>query len=292
MRLDTGKTLLAICLTVGALSCRSAAELFLDISEPPGNEQYAPAANVSQSQSVMLAVPTDTARPPIESVDGMDSVLVMLPQAPDGSIDWVTAIRDTVIRPRNAPRGVGSVRESLSFDFYFGEFETYFPHSAHAEWMECTSCHPTIYRRRGASTSMKEIGEGQSCGRCHGSVAFSTAACERCHTAMKLPEGRQKPNLGAVYTFSRSETATNIATDSVFPPAVFSHGFHRIRYTCAACHNDLFPMARSAPGTVTMKSIQNGEACGTCHNGSTAFGVLQCGLCHQKVESDSEGSGP
>jgi c(7)-type cytochrome triheme protein len=38
-------------------------------------------------------------------------------------------------------------------------------------------------------------------------------------------------------------------------------------------------------GKYTMKEMEEGKACGTCHNGEKAFGVKDkegCGKCHKK----------
>ena len=64
-------------------------------------------------------------------------------------------------------------------------------------------------------------------------------------------------------------------------PAVFRHWVHRIRYKCYACHPALFEM--KAGGTkVSMATIQEGQFCGGCHNGNTAWAVTieTCNRCH------------
>jgi c(7)-type cytochrome triheme protein len=71
---------------------------------------------------------------------------------------------------------------------------------------------------------------------------------------------------------------------STFPPSVFPHWKHRIRYRCDACHDSLFNMQ---PGVtpITMETMKNGENCGTCHNGKQAFdvGFSHCSRCHRVV---------
>lgn len=66
-----------------------------------------------------------------------------------------------------------------------------------------------------------------------------------------------------------------------FPPAIFPHWVHRIRYRCDSCHSDLFKMERGS-ATVSMEIIGRGESCGQCHNGTEAFGVdfENCARCH------------
>lgn len=67
------------------------------------------------------------------------------------------------------------------------------------------------------------------------------------------------------------------------PPAVFPHWFHRIRYTCYACHPDPFLM-RSGAVQITMDDIMAGKHCGICHDGKTAWSVSfeTCSRCHKE----------
>ncbi len=70
---------------------------------------------------------------------------------------------------------------------------------------------------------------------------------------------------------------THPGNDSL-APAYFPHWVHRIKYKCYACHDDLFPMQRTA--NPTMAAMVKGESCGTCHNGKLAFGLDTCHRCH------------
>ena len=66
-----------------------------------------------------------------------------------------------------------------------------------------------------------------------------------------------------------------------FPPSIFQHWVHRIRYRCDACHDSLFKMApNSTP--VTHDLMKQGKVCSACHNGTTAFdeGFDNCHRCH------------
>ena len=67
------------------------------------------------------------------------------------------------------------------------------------------------------------------------------------------------------------------------PPAVFPHWIHRIRYKCYACHPEPFEMKAGA-NEMTMGSMMEGEACGACHDGTTAWNISfdTCALCHQE----------
>lgn len=69
---------------------------------------------------------------------------------------------------------------------------------------------------------------------------------------------------------------------AAFPPSVFPHWVHRVRYRCDACHDGLFTMELGAT-PVTMALIAEGKACGACHDGQRAFddSFENCSRCHQ-----------
>jgi c(7)-type cytochrome triheme protein len=60
-----------------------------------------------------------------------------------------------------------------------------FSHGAHTRWLTCNNCHPAVFPLRQAQqqpTTMAKIRAGQSCGVCHGRVAFAVnTECSRCH---------------------------------------------------------------------------------------------------------------
>ena len=72
-------------------------------------------------------------------------------------------------------------------------------------------------------------------------------------------------------------------TGSGYPAASFSHGPHRVRYQCSACHPTLFEM-RAGSDTLTMDQLSQGEACGACHDGVNAFSQFECLRCHVAPE--------
>jgi c(7)-type cytochrome triheme protein len=251
--------------------------VFLDIPESTAGDEQTPA-----TLPTAPAVVRDTLRPPIESVLQSDSVLQLLPKASDGAIDWTMAVNSGTIDPQDGPDApeVGSAPSGFAYDFYFGEFETYFPHSAHVEVMDCAGCHPAIYRQRGGKTSMSEIMGGSSCGKCHGKVAFTVNACERCHPASTMPEGRLKAELKDDVVMIRDTSSQNAAAMGDLALSVFPHWTHRIRYRCNACHPASFEMT-TGERVLTMADMQGGKTCGSCHVGSTAFGLMECARCHR-----------
>jgi c(7)-type cytochrome triheme protein len=67
---------------------------------------------------------------------------------------------------------------------------------------------------------------------------------------------------------------------------VFSHEKHLAKNSkCTDCHTKLFKMAKGQRTAFKMADMNNGQACGACHNGQGAFGVkdaANCSKCHQK----------
>jgi c(7)-type cytochrome triheme protein len=269
---------LALVASLLGSACHSAASVILDLPEPePEQVEEDPAALALAQQA---AVQQERAPLPIELTESPDTMLSMLPRAAAGDVDWVEAIQEGVIDPRRSPPGEEETDPGFGFDFYFGEMETFFPHSSHVAWVECTSCHPAIYRSRDIKTSMAEIGAGESCGECHGTVAFSVNVCERCHPAAALPAGRFTAQFENDIVFTRDTTTENAQEMTSLVPSIFPHWRHRIEFACSACHSELFAMEAGA-NVITMDAMQMGENCGTCHDSETAFGVMSCPRCHR-----------
>ena len=63
-------------------------------------------------------------------------------------------------------------------------------------------------------------------------------------------------------------------------PVVFPHWFHRVRFRCKVCHDELGFVMRAGANDVRMADITNGKFCGMCHNGRIAWGPDRCDLCH------------
>lgn len=63
-------------------------------------------------------------------------------------------------------------------------------------------------------------------------------------------------------------------------PVVFPHWFHRVRFRCKVCHTDLGFKFQAGGNDINMVKIIDGQYCGACHNGSVAWSVENCDLCH------------
>ncbi len=72
-------------------------------------------------------------------------------------------------------------------------------------------------------------------------------------------------------------------------PVVFPHWFHRIRFQCRVCHTELGFEMRAGANNVTMDEISKGKFCGACHNGSIAWSIDNCGLCHSALPGTPAG---
>ena len=66
--------------------------------------------------------------------------------------------------------------------------------------------------------------------------------------------------------------------------ATFSHEAHvdAAGLQCQDCHAKLYTNARQHKA-VTMKAMEQGKSCGSCHDGKEAFSVKEnCEKCHRK----------
>jgi c(7)-type cytochrome triheme protein len=128
------------------------------------------------------------ARKPIERARAWEEAERLLPVAAGGP-DWAKALADGVIAPRAGADPAAPERQVMPLDVIFGPavpgtHQVLFSHAAHTAVLGCESCHPVIYQmQRGANpVSMARILAGESCGACHGKVAFPVQACGRCHS--------------------------------------------------------------------------------------------------------------
>lgn len=140
-----------------------------------------------------------------------------------------------------------------------------FSHSTHFEMesigQNCRACHDAVFnivKEKNPAFTMKQMDQGQACGYCHnGKQVFNvTGDCTTCHAG------------DVVYVVEDTGNVT------------FPHEAHIDMFGCDECHPDLFKAEKGA-NEATMAEMQDGESCGACHDGSTAFGVSEeCGSCH------------
>ncbi len=80
---------------------------------------------------------------------------------------------------------------------------------------------------------------------------------------------------GDIVLNSKSESMKKAAVK----PVVFPHWFHRIRFKCKVCHEDIFIIKKGA-NDINMQKIMQGDYCGRCHNGLIAWEPIYCERCH------------
>jgi c(7)-type cytochrome triheme protein len=126
--------------------------------------------------------------------EGHPIALRVLPRTEVGDINWVAAIKEGILHPKESLSATGPQDSPiLNLDIVFNISEAYpvpnvvFPHAPHTMWLNCNNCHPTIFiMKQGANpVSMDRIIKGEYCGRCHGVVAFPFTDCLRCHSRPK-----------------------------------------------------------------------------------------------------------
>lgn len=141
-----------------------------------------------------------------------------------------------------------------------------FSHYSHFEvasvGKDCTVCHNGIYHivtRNNPAFTMADMAAGQACGFCHdGKQAFDVSGdCTSCHA-------------GDI-RYSNEEAGD----------IIFSHDLHLSMFGCDECHPDLFRPERGS-NPANMAQMEDGQSCGACHDGSTAFSVAgDCAACHE-----------
>ncbi len=133
--------------------------------------------------------------------------LTGLPRDRFGLVDWVELTRRGMVLPKGSLDPNDPLYESpvhYEFDEEGDEdiedilipvkSETLsavvFPHTLHAWWLNCKSCHPRRFTRTAGETrmTMKEMAKGRYCGECHGKVAFPLEDCAKCHNKKKVEE--------------------------------------------------------------------------------------------------------
>jgi c(7)-type cytochrome triheme protein len=126
----------------------------------------------------------------------------------------------------------------------------------------CRACHDALFDlKKKKSFSMADMKRGKSCGACHeGKKAFSLQECARCH-----------------------QTKDKIFTVPATGQTRFKHAKHLAQIAdCSICHPALFATGQNK--RFSMADMEKGKSCGACHNGTQAFGLDSCVVCHPVKE--------
>jgi c(7)-type cytochrome triheme protein len=158
-------------------------DLFGSLPEPP--TESGPALPV-----------LDEAGPASALLQAPEAAFAQWPRDGRGKPDWVRALRDGAIQPRAEVRGDGAM-QVLDLDIVMKNTAQMpyvrFPHQAHALWLACSNCHDALFAPKAGANAitMSGILRGETCGVCHGTVAFTALfTCERCHSV--LQPGQQR----------------------------------------------------------------------------------------------------
>jgi c(7)-type cytochrome triheme protein len=119
--------------------------------------------------------------------------LEYLPNSPAGYVDWVKALQQGPIHPKDSLDPSAPASKPFDLNIVFKIDRRYplrdvvFPHYPHTQWLDCINCHPAIFLPKAGANpvSMQRIFKGEFCGRCHGKVAFPLFDCGRCHSGQK-----------------------------------------------------------------------------------------------------------
>ena len=106
-----------------------------------------------------------------------------------GFINWLTLKENGVFKPIHSLREgfAHEVRDNKILFKSKGKIDdVIFDHKVHSNWINCSSCHPEIFRETTTNdVKMIRMSKGKFCGYCHGKVSFTFADCKRCHKQEK-----------------------------------------------------------------------------------------------------------
>ena len=108
-------------------------------------------------------------------------------------VDWIKSINTKKLSPRHAAGDATTKPIIMNLNIVRqvkGSMpDVVFPHDRHTLLLACSNCHTGIFiPQKGANQmSMAAIMLGESCGKCHGAVAFpiTTSTCKLCHSKPK-----------------------------------------------------------------------------------------------------------
>jgi len=203
----TSIALASVLLVLAGAACAQGASQSASAAAPP--QEAAAGANAFNR---LLAPPAlrnlppsedgihDPASPGTPLLQAPREAFGPLPKSNAGNrVNWVSAAESGKIRPlwnaadhKAQPQVldlniVREVKGSMP--------DVVFPHKRHTDLLDCANCHPALFvPQKGANKmSMAAILLGESCGACHGRVAFPVSECRLCHSRAKAMVGATGP---------------------------------------------------------------------------------------------------
>lgn len=148
-----------------------------------------------QTEDTVIPVPDDGIHDPTNDAVAVFQApyeaMIDFPRDSAGIVNWVETVKQGLIAPRADLHGE-SKKRTMDMDIIFTDTgnmpHVRFPHLSHTLWLDCSNCHPAIFKqKRGANDiAMTDVYQGKFCGLCHGKVAFPpTLNCKRCHSVPK-----------------------------------------------------------------------------------------------------------
>ena len=180
------------------------------VKKPPVKKN--PAASANRFNRLMKSTEEWNLPPSEDGIHDPDNPGTLLLQAPrvafetlsdaksGNRVDWVKALEQGEIAPRY--ERLSDEAQPVVMDLNIvrevkGSMpDVVYPHKQHTEWLDCSNCHPAIFiPQKGANQiSMASILLGQTCGVCHGKVAFPVSECRKCHSKAKTTEVSKQGN--------------------------------------------------------------------------------------------------
>jgi c(7)-type cytochrome triheme protein len=134
----------------------------------------------------------DPASPAIGILQEPKEAFLPLEKSTSGNrVDWVKSLNNAKIQPlydrKDPTKQPMPMNLNIVMEVKGSMPNVVFGHKAHVAWLDCVNCHPKIFQpQKGANQiSMAQIMLGESCGVCHGTVAFPVTECRRCHSQEK-----------------------------------------------------------------------------------------------------------
>jgi len=146
-----------------------------------------PVVSATPTPSIQVAV--------VRQEQGQEWFAQLLPRLPkdkSGKPDWVRALDENLISPKPGIDRKAKNQRPFNLDVDLvpknqPAMKVLFSHKSHTEWLGCANCHPAQFKMKkgGDDIKMAQLYAGNSCGLCHGKVAFAvTTGCARCHLMM------------------------------------------------------------------------------------------------------------